>query len=1006
MRFAALACCHAIFACLPAAGQTPPPVYSVRTFAGSYVIPKETPALEAVLDRPTKVVSDRKGGYYIAADNLVYRMDTAGRISVFVGETPDLLRLGDGGPAIAARVGHVRDLALSKEGELFLADPDNCRIRKVDLRGVISTVAGNGRCTAGQDGFPATETSLNNPEGIAIDNNGRLIIAETDGNRVRRVEADGKVKTIAGDGSFGFGANQVPAITSPAVLPRYVTVDKDNHVYYVEWAFCRVRKVDAVTGIVSNVASNVNTGCVDGGRNPSGLSPAGIAIWNDTLYVSEDSFNRISIAMNPTTFRIFAGATNGDGGFAGDGGAVAGARFRTPLGLSVDEAGNLLVADLLNHRIRAITADGRIRTLAGSSRSAGDGAQAARASLNLPQDVAFDSSGNVYITDSANHIIRKVDRSGVISTVAGQAATSGRVDGPPGTARLSSPTGIAVDARGNFYISDWGTDSIRKITPAGVVSTLAPSAKWKDPTGVALGAEDTKLYVADAGNHQVRVIDLLNEQVTVVAGSVSGFAGDLGRAADAKLNYPTGVTVERDGTIYIADSLNHRIRRVDRAGNIDTIAGNGEVSAEPAGLAKENGLVLPTGVAPDGRGGLLIAMTRSVAQLELSSGRIETIAGRDRGIGYSGDGGMANSAAFNFALSARADSSGNIYVVDAENHRVRLLERLRAIELRISSGNRQAGPVGGALPVELRVQVLHSLQTGMPGVPVTFSVVSGQATMNASRVNTDLLGFAAVRVTLGNSPGPVQIRAAADGLTPVVFDLSAVAVPVVSGDGVSGLPGSVPPVTSVSVGALIRIKGSDFAARSELGTDNLVAGALPVSMNGVCVTINTVRAPLVSVSPTEIVAQVPRVDGASANLRVVVNCGSPSEIQSAGVRLPLASASPEFYYSEPGIVAGDARPGSVVTLRANGLGDTDPPVEPGTTAAGDSPVVQAVEIRLGDSDLPAANVEYVGLSTAGPGIYEVRLRIPESTEAAELLIRITVGGIASPEAKLRVTAAQ
>jgi uncharacterized protein (TIGR03437 family) len=166
----------------------------------------------------------------------------------------------------------------------------------------------------------------------------------------------------------------------------------------------------------------------------------------------------------------------------------------------------------------------------------------------------------------------------------------------------------------------------------------------------------------------------------------------------------------------------------------------------------------------------------------------------------------------------------------------------------------------------------------------------------------------------------------------------------------------------------------------------------------------------VSVSPTEIVAQVPRIEGGSANLRVVVNCGTPNEIQSPGVRLPLASASPEFYYAEPSgpvrVTQGEAIPGGIVTLQANGLGDTDPPVEPGATAGGEARLVQAYRIRLGDTDLPAENVEYAGLSAAGPGIYEIRIRIPEMTAPGDLPIRITVGNVSSPDAVLKVNAPQ
>ncbi len=981
----------------PAQAQSQPPIYSVRSIAGSYLAPNLTPAAQAALNSPVKIISDRKGGYYIAGTNLIYSLDPAGRVSVIAGSEGADISFSNGAPATRAFLSEIWDIALNKKGELHYVDAEACLVRRIDAEGLVWTVAGNGRCEASPlQNVQAAGVSLDTPRAIAFDSNDNLFISETFNLRIRMVQPNGNFTTLAGNGTTNFGEEGAIATSTSVVLPQFLTVDSNNNLIFVEYGYCRVRKIDRSnpqTPVVTTIFENLQRGCFQGGTNPQAMSPIGVAISGDTLYVSEDGFHRVSAMVNKATFRVTAGDAAASAGFAGDGGAGAAARLNSPMGLSVDDAGNLLIADTGNHRIRSLSPGGTIRTLAGISRFGGDNGPASGASLLWPRELVFDRSGNLFFTDEFNHVIRKIDRAGVITTAAGTPGISGRADGPPRTARLNRPRGLAVDSKGVLYFSDWGSDRIRKVDVTGEVSTInSVNVTWRDPAAIAISSDDLRLYVADAGNHQVRVIDLATYNARTIAGNgQAGFAGDLGPATLARLWRPEGLTLDRSGNLLIADTLNRRVRRVDLStGIIDTVIGNGEADAAPSGPARQSGLVLPSGLAADASGNIIVASAvRSIVRFDAASGTVSTIAGRDASLGFGGDGGLANAAAFSNPWAVRLDAAGNILVADTANHRIRILEAVTPSEVRLSAGNNQAAPANGAAAAPLRVQVRSRTGVPLPGVAVTFSVVSGGARLSGSRIFTDREGLASVTVTMGPTPGPVQIRAAADGVAqPVTFTLTALAAPSISSGGVTGAG----ELAIFTPGSTVRIRGENLAAAAASGLDNTVAGALPTSLAGTCVTIGGLRAPLLRVAPTEIVAVVPRLDvSASVELKVVSECGTPLEFASQGTLVKLAAAAPEFLPSTQTL-----SPGAAVTLLALGLGDTDPSVEPGSLPAGPAPIVQPFTFRLRDTAIPAAHVEYIGLSATTHGVYEVRFRVPEDTEPGDATLTLTVGDATSP----------
>ena len=271
-------------------------------------------------------------------------------------------------------------------------------------------------------------------------------------------------------------------------------------------------------------------------------------------------------------------AGNGIASSSGDGSQAVEATLNTPAGLAIDTAGNVYIADAFNHKIRQIAPDGTISTFAGTGEAGaeGDGGQARDARLRTPLGVALDSDGTLYIADTYNHRIRKVTIDGTISTIAGSGESGFAGDGGPGTAaELSYPTSVAVATDGTLYIADTRNHRVRKLAADGTISTVAGAgaagfsgdggpaalARLNSPRGVAVSSEG-KLYIVDRENRRIRMVDTDGLITTVAGTGSSGFNGDRGNAAQATLRAPYGIAVDSQGNLYIADTFNHRVRKV------------------------------------------------------------------------------------------------------------------------------------------------------------------------------------------------------------------------------------------------------------------------------------------------------------------------------------------------------------------------------------------------------------------------------------------------------------
>jgi len=319
---------------------------------------------------------------------------------------------GDGFPATAAKFSSPHDLVVL-HGYVYVSDQNNNRIRKISPSGLITTIAGTGTAGYMGDGGQATAAELNLPTGLAIDTSGNLYIADQSNYRIRKINTSGIITTIAGNGGFAFSGDGIQA-TATGLFPSGVAADNSGNIYIAEQSNYRIRKVNNA-GIITTIA--------------------GV----------------------------------GTGGFSGDGGPATDAQI-APSGVAVDNSGNVYVADVFNNRVRIINTSGIINTFAGNGSAGyggdGDPATADSVALQAPQCVRIDSIGNVYIADNFNDRIRKVDTSGIISTIAGNGTAGFSGDNGPATAaELNAPSGVAIDATGKVYIADNFNNRIRRSGP-------------------------------------------------------------------------------------------------------------------------------------------------------------------------------------------------------------------------------------------------------------------------------------------------------------------------------------------------------------------------------------------------------------------------------------------------------------------------------------------------------------------------------------------------------------
>lgn len=565
-----------------------------------------------------------------------------------------------------------------------------------------------------------------------------------------------------------------------------------------------------------------------------------------------------------------------------------------------------------------------ITTLAGNGASMffGDGGTANTASLNHPRAVAFDSAGMIYIADVDNFRVRRVNPAGMISTFAGTGVFGATGDGGLAAfASFSDLMGLAVDGSGNLYIVDSGNRRIRKVTPNGIITT-------------------------------------------VVGTGTQGFSGDGGPATQATLNRPTSVIVDPSGNLYFSDSSNQRIRRVGAEGTITTIAGNGlDGFSGDGNFAINAAMSIPLGLARDQSGNIYFADANNNRIRRIAtSGIISTVAGD--GIGrFGGDGGLATSASLNIPSDVSVDFSGNLYIADSGNNRVRKIDVAGIMTTVAGTGTDGFSGDGG--PASLAVL---NFPWG-----VTTSAAGG--VYISDRVNSR------IRLISGAPQGP-----------PALSDGTAV-------NGASFLR-NVP----IAPGAIVTVFGSNLA-----GAAASAAGPpYPLVLGDTSVTLNGISAPLFYVSPGQINAQAPFELGTGTALLQVRRGTTMSPTGFTTV----ANVSPGIFIMDQVTSQGailhanfslvgtgnPARTGETLLVYATGLGPLQTPVRSGDGSPAANTIFQSV-VRIGGQ---FSAVSYSGLAPGFAGLYQLNVVVPPGLTAGNQTIQITINGFLSNVATVAV----
>jgi sugar lactone lactonase YvrE len=624
----------------------------------------------------------------------------------------------------------------------------------------VNTFAGNGTAGYSGDGGPAGNAELNNPAGVAVDGSGNLYIADPANNRIREVAASTNIiSTFAGNGTAGYSGDSGPATSAELQQPVAVAVDSAGNLYIADQGNNVIRKV-ATNGTITTVAGNNAEGYSgDNGQatNATLYAPAGVAVDSaGNLYIADQSNNRIRMVSATGTITTVAG--NGIAGYGGDNGPATSATLNKPSAVVEDTKNNLYILDTGNNVVRKVTTAGTITTIVGTGTPGytGDSGPATSATLNTPYGLSIDTSGNLYVADSKNNVVRMVNTSGVITTVVGNGTAGYSGDGGlPTSATLNNPQGVAVDSRGNLYVSDQANNRIRDVvTPMGsapfptlpVASTSAAVAMplQVNVPGTTISGitapisqggkqEYTVTATGCALNTALDVGTICNVMVTFTPGypgtrpvplQVATSAGTLtfgmsGTGTAPQVALWPGIVASAATNLTGSDQYFLTGGAVlDSAGNIYTVQGSDDLQGneivEFAAGTNVGTIVLaannftfqeesyaPLNLALDGAGNLYIANPNQPCILKVApgSGTFTVVAGSLNAqatgcvTGYGGDNGLATNALLNGPAGVAVDSTGNLYIADTFNYCVRKVSAASGIITTVA-GNGTAGNSG------------------------------------------------------------------------------------------------------------------------------------------------------------------------------------------------------------------------------------------------------------------------------------------------------------------------
>ena len=740
------------------------------------------PATSAQLVTPWGIALDASGRLYIADYTMIRMVNSAGIITTFAGDGI-FGSNGDGGPATSAQLYNPSGVVVDTIGNVYIADQFNHKIRMVNSAGIITTFAGTGTFGGGGDGGPASSAQLYYPAGVAVDSSsGIAFIADQYNHKIRMVNSAGILTTFAGTGILGSNGDGGPASSAQLYHPAGVAVDSSSGIIFIADSSNRIIRMVNSAGIITTFAGTATNGQLH--------YPAAIAVdTSGNVFIADSNSGKIRMVDSAGILTTFAGT--GITGSSGDGGPATSAQLNTPTGVAVDISGNVFIADDGNSDIRLVfqlssstTAkptnspsttsssnylgcfsddinnlrvlptnlyyyqksylacfqqaqalgyryvgleDWNVGTQYGYNSGecwAGNSLISAE-SQGVATNCAQVSSTDGIVTWGGHDSIALYDLSvglittanptygpstrpsyrptvypnsapssyapGTIITYAG-GGSGGYDDGMPATsAQLVSPWGIALDKSGRLYIADYGNSKLRMVNSAGILSTFAgtgiigsngnggpaTSAQLYHPAGVAVDSSNGNVFIADYDNSKIRMVNSAGIITTFAGTGIIGSGGDGGPATSAQLNYPTGVAVDSNsGNIFIAEQYNTKIRMVNSAGILTTFAGTGIFgSGGDGGPATSAQLNSPNGVAVDSSSGNIFIADFYNHKIRMvnSAGILTTFAG-DGSIGSSGDGGPATSAQLNTPSGVAVDiRDGSIFISDMYNYKIRMV---------------------------------------------------------------------------------------------------------------------------------------------------------------------------------------------------------------------------------------------------------------------------------------------------------------------------------------------
>lgn len=864
-------------------------------------------ARRASFDQPRGIAIDRAGNIFISDGRnfRVRRVDTRGIVTTVVGRGSSGFS-GDGGPATAAAVSPWK-LALDTAGNLYIVDYDNSRLRKVTPNGTIDTIAGNGKNTYSGDGRPARESSLV-PFDVVVDPAGRIVVSDTINYRVYRIGTDGIINTIAGNGTRGTTGDGGPAIAAAITNIAGLAIDPAGNIILADTSSRRVRRISSA-GIISTLA---------GGGGP-----------DVTTTPSDPLRSAIGLVTNVT----------------------------------YDPQGRLYISDADDPRFLLMSADGRsIQKIAGNGKfkDLPPNTPASLVTITEPMGIAVTAAGAVYFSEYGGHRVNLISREGFATTVTGTGVNSCCVDGPATLGRVSFPAGIAVAPDGALLIADSNSHKIRRVAN-GQISSIAGTtfvsgstgdggpgnnAQLNQPWGIAVDAAGN-IYFSERTGHRIRRIDTRGTITTYAGNGVPAYSGDGGRATEASLSSPAGIAFNTAGELLIADYSNHRIRVVSTNGVIRTVAGTGVATNSTDGVR------FPFGLAADKRGNIYFTSDGSglVRRID-QNGVISTFAGTNA-YGFSGDGGSPTAATFSRPFNVATDDAGNVYIADTQNNRIRVVRSV-------------------------------NLTSSLSPSPVNLTAVTGSATATPARVTLSSavsgLPFTAA-ITYGQTPGNWLTITSSSDVAPATLTLNANATTLAAGRYTATINVTTNPASAVNP-VTVNLTVTDAPARLRLSTESI--------------SFSRAEGSAAETSPLEV-----RNDGGGLLSYSISTVGawlkaSPAtgalkagEVSAVNITADPANLKAGTYLGSVSLIVGTARTVVPVTLTIRGGRRTILVSQSGLTftavAGGGAPTPQKFGIlNVGTGVLnwrAAAKTRFVSVSPASGAVTEPWLEVDEVTVA-------------------------